>query len=557
MSTLTFSKLADLLRECEARLIDEENNAIYSIYSNYLQGEKKFIADSVKLLRESDILTSISSANGYSYPSEEPTLFELMLYAYLLPFGKNKSYENENLPDFFDDDSWEGFYYEKARQKKYYYLDRIDMTEKKCAVIDVEKYVNAHYTHLNVFYGGTKEEIAVELLQKTRASWVLASSKDGEFFGEPLCNFPLISDTTTTVKRNLFLIDLGSYVFRQLVELRIQDEEAPLIIPQDFLSSQIVSFTKSMVKPDIDYNPSESVVEVKSEPYHTVFDVIDLASELSDVEDEDKQHEIITTAISEIKKENTTFPNVTVRDLSALSNIIGMFVTKDPESVTLDTTLGELCDGTLRGIGSTRDQRQRRRRETICDALSILHKWSTYNFNLGVKGSVTPFNYIADEYATSPGALRQGIMGLSGQSRIGMSNNKNNDGNSMLSSLSDMPIAELEEMPIRIEMSVFLKELIKDNQMTKQFSKIYESLDNANTRAIYTFIEMKRKEKKYPSELTIYYTEFASSFVIDRKVRFVEIVKQCLLELCEVGVIQDCIFYDKSTSWKLTFEKIL
>ncbi len=557
MSTLTFSRLSDLLTECERRLMDEENNSIYSTYTNYLCGDKKFIADSVKILRESDIFTGVASANGYSYPSEEPTLSELMLYAYLFPFSKSKVYGDGKLPDFFDDDSWEGFYYEKARQKKYYYLDRIDIAQKKCATISVEKYVDTHYMHLNVFYGGTKEDICVELLKKTRNDWVLSSSKDGEFFGPPLCSFPFISDATTTVKRNLFLIDLGSYVFRQLVELRIKDEETPLIIPQDFLSSQIVSFTKSMIKPDIDYNPSESVVEVRSEPYHTVFDVIDLASELSGVEDEDRQHEIISTAISEIKKENTTFPNVTVRDLSGLSNIIGMFVTKDPESVTLDTTLGELCDGTLRGIGSTRDQRQRRRRETICDALSILHKWSTYNFNLGAKGSVTPFNYIADEYATSPGALRQGIMGLSGQARIGVTGDKEKDDSTMLSSLRDMSINDLEKMPIRIEMSVFLKELIKDNQMTKQFSKIYESLGNANTRAIYTFIEMKRKEKKYPSELTIYYTEFASSFVIDRKVRFVEIVKQCLLELCYEGVIQDCIFYDKSTSWKLTFEKIL
>jgi len=170
---------------------------------------------------------------------------------------------------------------------------------------------------------------------------------------------------------------------------------------------------------------------------------------------------------------------------------------------------------------------------------------------------VTPFNYIADEYATSPGALRQGIMGLSNQPKIGMSNNNSDTEHAMISSLSDMSVTQLEQMPIRIEMSVFLKELIEDSQMSKQFSKVYESLENANTKAVYAFIEMKRKEKKYPSELKIHYTEFASSFVINRKVRFVQIVKQCLLELCEVGVIQDCIYYDSTTSWKLIFEKIL
>lgn len=553
-STLTFPRLLELLKECEVRLINEENNAIYSTYANYLKGDKKFVADSVKLLREFDIFTSVSAEGGCDYPSEEPSLLELMLYAYLLPYGKNKSYEAGMLPDFFDDDSWEGFYYNKARLKKYYYLDRLDATEQKCATIDIKKYVDKYYMHLSLFYGGSKEDIIDGIIKKTRTDWIISSSKDGEFFGLPLCCFPFISDTSGVVKRNLFLIDLGCYVFRHLVELRMKGEEAPLIIPQDFLTSQIVSFTKSMIKPDIDFNPTDGSLEIKSDVYHTVFDVISLADELSGIEDEGVQQEIITTAISEIKKENTTFPNVTVRDLSGLSNIIGMFISKDPDAITLDTTLGELCDGTLRGIGSNRNMSQGRRRDTICDALSILHKWSTYNFNLGVKGSVTPFNYIADEYATSPGALRQAIMGMQGQARIGVGEENKK---STVLALQDMSAHELEKMPIRIEMSVFIKEIIEHNQMSRQFSRTYDSLENQNTKAVYAFIEMKRKEKKYPADLRIYYTDLASSFIVDRKIRFIEMFKQCLMELCAVGVIKDCIFYDKTISWKLSFEKIM
>ena len=100
--TLTFSRLLELLEECKTRLINEENNAIYSTYVNYLEGDKKFVADAVKLLRECDIFTSVSAEGGCDYPSEEPSLLELMLYAYLLPYGKNKSYEVTDL--FIADD---------------------------------------------------------------------------------------------------------------------------------------------------------------------------------------------------------------------------------------------------------------------------------------------------------------------------------------------------------------------------------------------------------------------------------------------------------------------
>lgn len=556
MKNLTFDELTELLTQCERQLI-QENSAIYIVYTKYLENNKKFINDTIRILRESELFTNISAAHGCDYPSPVPSLSELMLYAYLLPFEKHSS--GDEVPDFFDDDVWEGFYYNKARRRKYYYTDRIkeDDTGTYCSNVNINHYVHDNILQLRMFFQKATEEELVEAVVAKISEWK-ASMKEGEFFGSPLCEFPLVSELTTASQRILFLIDLGCYIYKLLPDLRMLDEDAPLIIPQDFISNQIISFTKSMVQPEIDYNASEERVEIKSNTCHTVFDVISLANELSDITDVEEQEKIISTAISEIKKENTTFPNVTVRDLSALSNIISMFITKDPDSVTLDTTLGELSDGIMKGLSNYYHD-YRFRKEFICEALSILHKWSAYNFNLGAKGSVTPFNYVADEFASSPAALRKGILGIADKPsyRISDKNANTNADRTSLQSLSDMSVKQLEQMPVRIEMSVFLKEIIEHNQMSKQFSANYQKLKSPNTQAIYAYIEMKRKEKKYPLSLNISYTELASNFVVERKVRFVNIVKQCLNELLTVGALKDYIFYDSTTAWKLEFEKIL
>ena len=231
-----------------------------------------------------------------------------------------------------------------------------------------------------------------------------------------------------------------------------------------------------------------------------------------------------------MKKDDTTFPNVTARDLVGFSNIISMFFQKDPDSVTLDTSLWELCVGIMRG------------------------KWSTYHFELGAKGIITPFNYIADAYTSSPGALRRGILGIENSY---LESKDDASKNASAAQLRAMPVDELKAIPVRLEMSVFLKEIVEHEQMTKQFSIIYQKLSNPTTKALYTYIEFRRKEKNYPANLTLSYSELAENFVVDRKVRFINIVKKCIDELLLMGVIKNCCFYDSATAWVLEFEKLL
>ena len=555
MNNITFEELVDLLGRCE-RQLKTENNSIYAMYEMYLLGNKKFVNDCIRILRDCKLFVDLSAAHGYEYPSPMPQLNEIMLYAYLLPFEK-KYLNGVDVPDFFDDDTWENFYYNKARRRKYYYLDRIEKNENgtvTCTTIKMTEYVHDNYLQLRSAYDLESEADIVEsLVDKIRSRWS-NTVRDAEFAGPPLCDFPLASELTVSSKRTLFFIDIGSYIFKQLPELRINNEEdIPLIIPQDFLSHQIVSFTKSMVRPEIEYNPSEERLEIRSNKYHTMFDVISLANELSDITDVDEQEKKIEAVIAELKKDDTTFPNVTARDLVGFSNIISMFFQKDPDSVTLDTSLWELCVGIMRGIPSDY-LLHHGVKEFIGEALSILHKWSTYHFELGAKGIITPFNYIADAYTSSPGALRRGILGIENSY---LESKDDTSKNASVAQLRDMPVEELKAIPVRLEMSVFLKEIVEHEQMTKQFSIIYQKLSNPTTKALYTYIEFRRKEKNYPANLTLSYSELAENFVVDRKVRFINIVKKCIDELLLMGVIKNCCFYDSAAVWVLEFEKLL
>ena len=258
----------------------------------------------------------------------------------------------------------------------------------------------------------------------------------------------------------------------------------------------------------------------------------------------------------EIKKENRMFANVTTRDFVGLSNIIKMFFQGNGENVKY-MTLGEMTDTILNGISN--EYLKYHRKEAICDALEVIHKWSAYVFELGTIGRITPFNYVAGEY-TNPHALARAIR--MGKVQLLPDSDKDDSQNNKLIA-SDIPVdidsSVLEKVPIKLEMSNLFRECIEHDQMSRQFSYYYELIVNDYTKVLYYFIEIKRKESNYPEKMYVSYKELSQYFVVNnnRKHRFLSYVEKGLTELLEIGVLKKYTQTPQGSAYILEFPNIL
>lgn len=549
----SFTDMSALLKQVEQHL-KTENHFLYEFYTNELSTQKRFIADMLRLFSECKLMNTINADAGGSLLTPEVTLHEILWYVYLLPWDNTSI---SGVPNYMEDDKYEIFHYDKIRRRKSYQLSQIELRDDGdvyCGKININQYARKNLKTINSVSDTpqTEDDIVRSIQTKILTKWSVVDKKTN-LYGEPLLSFPLVSELSISMKKTYFLLDLGCYVFQKLLELN-QDGDNPLIIPKGILESQIIGLTKTSVEPDVSFNEEAEQIEIHSQKYHTIFDVISLATELSSNTDEDPDV-IIQDVICEIKKENRTFANVTTRDFVGLSNIIKMFFYSGKDTNVKVMTLGEMTDVVLDGISNT--YLKLHRKEAICDALDIMHKWASYSFELGASGRITPFNYVAGQY-TSPSALAKAIQ--SGKVDFLPENNTDDKG---MTSIVTYPtsdsfgIGNLEQVPVKLEMSNIFRESIEHDQMSRQFSSTYAMIDNANTKALYSYIEMQRKKNNYPDKMYLTYKELSLNFVVERKARFLKTVESCLCELKDIGVILDFKAASPASFYLLEFEQIL
>lgn len=552
--TMTFDELSLLIKKSE-EIMREKESQVIAFYEKYLEHEPKFTVDIFKTLSGSEALTRFHAV------SPEPTLYEILLYTYFIPWN----FFGNEIPHFSDNDKWENWYYQrKLNKKEYYGKIKINDNRDSCVgALNISEFIRKNADMLNAASDSPKtEEILLRDTLNNIVNWG-AAPREPVLGGSTLISFPLISMLSVVKKKSFFLLDLGIELFATLQTVE-QENEPPLIIPKNILGKQIVGFSRRAVEAEVEYDASTENIHLKSSKYHTVFDVISLASELSDIENEEERIHKINTAIDTIKSESRTFSNITAKDFSALSNILKLFYKDDnTASSTLDIKLGELSNAALAGIADR--ELEVRKKDCILDTLEIVHKWASYTFDLGTGnhgingGRFNVISYVSGEYTDAKvlaDAIRtgkiQGQLLLPGAgSPAGSVIEDKEQGKDYL----HLSFAELCEIPVTLELSAIFRKSIEHDQMTRQFSYYYEQLSDANAQAIYSFIEHKRQEANYPPVLHLTYDDFKKFFVVElRKKAFLKIIDRTVAELLLLGAIKEYHFSDIASAYSLKFD---
>lgn len=548
LKKISFDDLSSLIKKSE-EVMREQDSPVVQFYEKQLLTDKKFMRDIYKTLVENELLSN------YHMISPEPTLHEILLYVYMIPYGAR-----EDIPHY-DNDIWEKWYYSRKRSKKFYYskVDERDDGDTYLASLNVSAFVRKNIDMLNIASDVPKTE--GELLRDVVNNvllWSASASADGRdiLFGRPLVCFPLNSMLSLSKKRAFFLIDLGVELYSILQTFDV--EEVPLIIPKDILRKPIVGLSKSSVEVEVEYDALTENVELRSKKYHTVFDVISLASELADV-GEDEREDKVNAIVEAIRAENRTFSNITAKDFSALSNILRLFIKNDDGTDTLRTSLGELSDATLEGIVKEDSATYRHKKECLLDTLGIIHKWASYCFDFGGmagSGRITVINYVSGDYtnpillaeAIKRGDIKGSLPGEVSSTKLLMDRSGEAD------VYEEMSYEELRDIPVTLELSSIFRKSLEYDQMSKQFTHYHNQLTNSNARLIYSFMELKRQELGYPSKLYVSYADFKDSFVIElRKKKFLLIIDRTLDELILLGAIKEYTYLDNSSTYIISF----
>ena len=392
----------------------------------------------------------------------------------------------------------------------------------------------------------TLDEVVADIQTKIRGQWSV-TDKASRGYGAALIKFPLISELSLGIKKTFFIIDLGCYVYDALSEINIPDEEQA-IIPKSFLVNKLVDVRKTYVTPDIVYNKDDYNIELKKS--HTIFDII------PQKDDDNIEYSLnkIEHNIESLKGQNRTFANVTTRDFKGLSNLLQAFSynVKDTPNM-MNTTMGKLTDIIMRGIVAT--SRSDHRLEVICDALRILHKWTHYYFDFDVYGHVNVFNYIAGSYA-SPNALANAIetdafIGIADKSNLPAGSVQN------MRQLQILRLQEVENMPVKLEISNIFREAFQYELMGRRFSENIKKIPASNTSLttmIYNIIELKRKDSGYPSEMYFTYKDCSKYLMINiKKSLFLKRMGTCIDQLMDIHAIKDAEFIDTADGYYLTF----
>lgn len=543
--TIGFEELSELIKKSENIMI-ESDNSLYLFYQKHLQGNTSFTRDIYKVISNNEFLTN------YYKVSPEPTFYEILLYVYFMPWNLQKEIPHYNHSRNVA--AWENWFYKKKKNRKGHFGSIVEKEDgdSYSGSINVSAFIRDNIDTLNATLDSPKTER--EFLRDTLNSIVLWSSMTGGDvpYGRYLTSFPLISVLSISKKKSFFLVDLGLELYSILQT--IVTDDIPLIIPKDILTQQFVGFSKSSVAAEVEYDAETENVELRSDKYHTVFDVISVASELSDIDNEEERENKITSIVQAIRNENRTFNNITTKDFSALTNILRLFFSPKDRRTVVETTLGELCDTTLSGMVDDKALSEHRK-YYILDALDILHKWSSYTFDLGASGRFNVISYVSGNY-TNPGhladAIREGK--VTGTFQLEDSDKKSRLLIGDAPAYKDMRSKELSSIPVKLEISSIFKESIERDQMSKQFRNYYQQLSTPNAKTIYSYIDVCRQKEGYPSEMYLSYADIKKAFVSEmRKQQFLKIINTTLDELMLIGAIKSYTYSETSATYKLIF----
>ena len=533
---IEFEELSSLVK----RALDdmtEQKNPLFLFYEKHLKNSAVFSRDIYKIISRDGFL------GRYHTPDPEPTLYDILLYVYFMPLV-----EKESIPHFNAYD-WEKWFTVKKKSRKEYYSNVVKKEggDNYSGALNISEFVRENIETLNITNENPKTE--QQLIKETIDNIIIwgAPTSNDTLYGKALVAFPMVSALSPLKKKSLFLIDLGLELYC-LLQTYVVDEP-PLIIPKNILKRRFIGIRKGNVEPEVEYDAKAESIELRSGKYNTIYGVISLASELSSIANEEEKKEKVTA----IKEENRLFANITAKDFSALSNILRLFFHKDSPTV-VESNLGELCSISLSGLVSEREIAAHKKRYML-DTLEILHKWSSYTFDLGSAGGrFNVINYVSGSY-TNPSALADAIR--DGKIKGDFLLEKKSDERVLIGdtpNYSDMNAAEIGKIPVKLEISALFKQSIEHDQMTKQFAYYYEQLKNPNAQMIYAFIDDKREEKGYPDTLYVSYNDFKESFVADmRKKQFLKLISDTLTELQEIGAIKSFEFSDVSASYRIYF----
>ena len=546
LRSMTYDELDGLLGQVEENM-KRDNHFLYLFYQDELSGKRAFTGAMNKLLSECSLINTVNRANGLKLLTPMITFHEILWYVYLLPWDQ----VSDVIPDYTMDNKYSNYYYEKIRRRKNYYVSnmrRKDDGDMYCASINITSYARSSLDAINAtgMTEKTLDEVVADIQTKIRGQWSV-TDKASRGYGAALIKFPLISELSLGIKKTFFIVDLGCYVYDALSEINIPDEEQA-IIPKSFLVNKLVDVRKTYVTPDIVYNKDDYNIELKKS--HTIFDII------PQKDDDNIEYSLnkIEHNIESLKDQNRTFANVTPRDFKGLSNLLQAFSynVKDTPNM-MNTTMGKLTDIIMRGIVAT--SRSDHRLEVICDALRILHKWTHYYFDFDVYGHVNVFNYIAGSYA-SPNALANAI---ETDAFIGIADKSNLPDGSVQSmrQLQILRLQEVENMPVKLEISNIFREAFQYELMGRRFSENIKKIPASNTSLttmIYNIIELKRKDSGYPSEMYFTYKDCSKYLMINiKKSIFLKRMGTCIDQLMDIHAIKDAEFIDTADGYYLTF----
>ena len=546
LRSMTYDELDGLLGQVEENM-KKDNHFLYSFYQDELSGKRAFTGAMNKLLSECSLRNTVNRANGLKLLTPMITFHEILWYVYLLPWDQ----VSDVIPDYTMDNRYSNYYYEKIRRRKNYYVSNMrikDDGDMYCASINITSYARSSLDAINAtgMAEKTLDEVVADIQTKIRGQWSV-TDKASRGYGAALIKFPLISELSLGIKKTFFIVDLGCYVYDALSEINIPDEEQA-IIPKSFLVNKLVDVRKTYVTPDIVYNKDDYNIELKKS--HTIFDII------PQKDDDNIEYSLnkIEHNIESLKGQNRTFANVTPRDFKGLSNLLQAFSynVKDTPNM-MNTTMGKLTDIIMRGIVAT--SRGDHRLEVICDALRILHKWTHYYFDFDVYGHVNVFNYIAGSYA-SPNALANAI---ETDAFIGIADKSNLPDGSVQSmrQLQILRLQEVENMPVKLEISNIFREAFQYELMGRRFSENIKKIPASNTSLttmIYNIIELKRKDSGYPSEMYFTYKDCSKYLMINiKKSLFLKRMGTCIDQLMDIHAIKDAEFIDTADGYYLTF----
>ncbi len=500
---------------------------------------------SVELAKDMQGSSLLSMYHTLQFPV---AFFDVLMYAYMLPWPETVT----EIPHFENEKEWHDWFYQHIRVKKRYYsVSNIKKNgHSYLGNVDLQEYAEIHKNELR--YKALSIERIVNLLETDAIQWGVLSGGNEDSFslgGPMLTDFPVFDKLSPAKQRPFLILDIGNALYETLQHVIVEGDEPPLIIPKEILDERIIGLTKQSVVPDVDYDSSSKNIELHSTTYHTVFDVVPMAAELSELDDDKERLQLIESVVRSIKEEKRSFFNVTAKDFAVLTNLIRMFYKNDRQPV-LKTTLGELCDSALKGLLTEREQHNPRMQ--MVETLETIQKWSNYSFNIGRQGRVNLLSYTSGDIADAGVFAKKLESGEIKGSFTG--NNTLMIGDNEQDEYDTMELESLKSVPINLELSRILLESMEHNYMSKQFEAMYSQIHNSNAKVIYSFIEHLRKTSGYPSHLTIKDSDFMKAFAKLHSYRLRQVVERTLeKELKPIGAIKDYRFNDAHQCFEIDF----